>query len=448
MKNIFIHIPETRINAFKDLIYFLKEEYHIILFIEKKIESKLLNDLKSSGNITIYFPNNIPFFMRLNKLISYFSKKPHRSINQIILKNLYQMVFYAEFTFSKKIFNEIDILAFLTVKDRGNISSVGSRYAAKIFKIPIILPYVYLSSPGVAQIYHNPKYYLHDNNCLYQKYIFKKFSSNKYGKQLFKDHFYYIAPILHAQYSFKRSLSKNPWYIGGGISDIIVTHNEASKNNLSNTDFIKHKNIVALGDISHDNLFNSYQNRIKIKREISLNYNLDINQKVIIYSIPPLKEHGFEKDYNSARKTIISVVEYLKKIPNHHLLISCHPRMDINEYLFLEDSYNCTIIKEPLSEYLCISDILVGGFSSTLAWASLCKIKSIVIKLYDEKYTFYDDYETIKIVDNIKDISPEIINFIKDDNISFQKDWTKLSRNEFFDGNVKARYLNLLKSLE
>lgn len=138
---------------------------------------------------------------------------------------------------------------------------------------------------------------------------------------------------------------------------------------------------------------------------------------------------------------------------NRDTLISLHPRMDIDKYRFIESDYNIPIAEEPLREILPTADSFVATFSSTVEWAVLCKIPTIVVDFYGHNYDMFDDYKGVVVV-NDRHKFTDILKRIIEDNDYSEKlvrfNAEKASKLSPFDGKCMERIVKaaiLMKDL-
>ena len=276
------------------------------------------------------------------------------------------------------------------------------------------------------------------NNFLTSKYIKK--AQNTFGHHKRKNKYFYPHYISNVLMEIG-VLSKNPWFMGGGKSDILSLPNLHMKEHYINHGIDKNK-IKIIGDVSYDILYKKYMQKNIIKEDIIEKYDLKKNKKIIIVSLPQLAEHGILTwDEHWTEITFL-----LKNIDSleQNVLISLHPKMNLKNYQFLEKEYNCKILEESLVDVLVVADMFVATFSSTVVWAVLCGINTIVVDFYGLQYRMYDFLTSIKKVDN-KDVFSEKLNQCISETVDFTSDWKKLSKDEVFDGNTVARYFQLIK---
>ena len=109
-------------------------------------------------------------------------------------------------------------------------------------------------------------------------------------------------------------------------------------------------------------------------KKICKKYNLCPDKKIIICALPQLAEHNI-LDWENHWKEIEFLVSTISS-RKQNLILSLHPKMEREKYLFLEEKYNCKIAEERLFEFLPIADLFIATFSSTIIWSVFCEISS------------------------------------------------------------------------
>lgn len=315
-------------------------------------------------------------------------------------------------------------------------------WAAKKSGIKIILPYIAQYDKDAALYYRmtdNGKP-LPELRPFWPFSIYKIFSYIKFKDQVYKGFFFQAPYVLNASEK-SGTLSTYPWWVGNGISDIVCVDSEhTAKKYVSNR--VQKDKIAVVGHISYDYVYRSYINRETIKQSLLKKYSLQDEKKLIVLSMPQYAEQGYMgwedhwNEINSMMKEVNS--------SNNNLLISIHPRSDLESYLFLQDKYNCKILDESLSEIIGAADLFLASNSTTFVWAVLCRIHSIA--LMSPVPFLYNHLESIHPIDSNFDLGTLINNLLASNVISFEKDWELLSKKEVFDGMFNERFLRLLHS--
>lgn len=446
--SVIFSVYRDRMPVFKDLILEFAKHYQVILCMNSKkkdYKKKDLEDLVNSG-VIIYYPYDNLCFRALHTISLPFYKKMRYSAMQIILSYIYIAFYFAQYKYLQKIIKRHNAKVFFTQDDLLALYGVGFRVAAKKLDIPIVLPYLYMTGHYLDSMYKNPKYWVKSNLCRYQNKVFEKFQKSEYRNIFYKEHSYFVAFVLEAQYKFHKVLSKNPWFNGCGLSDIVAIDNHYTYKRFEKVKEMNMDKIRIIGSMSDDKIFNSYENKEKIKQNFVQEYNIDTSKKTLIYSVPCYFEHGFLKTHEEVRVFIKKLVQNVREVFNANIILSLHPRMKLDEYVFLDKELDCVIPNESLSEYVSIADIFVADFSSTVYWATLCGIKSLIICAGSFSIDYFEDFESILFAKDFENFK-EKLKYLLENDISFSNDWKLLSRDEVFDGKTTQRYIKLAKNL-
>ena len=160
-------------------------------------------------------------------------------------------------------------------------------------------------------------------------------------------------------------------------------------------------------------------------------------------SMPQFAEQGF---FTPERHW--AEIENIMRALSHsgcNVLISLHPRVKIEEYLYLEDKFDCRIARERLADLIPAANVFVAQFSSTVVWAALCGVPTVVINLYDWQTSFYDYLQSVRVITSHQELVPSINKALTHPS-DFSHDWNVLSRDTVFDGRTTERYWNILAS--
>lgn len=308
-----------------------------------------------------------------------------------------------------------------------------------LYNVPTLIPF--LVHPAEEEDLVKSSKNKYTNSLFVSTYIKK--SQERFKHQKRKNKFYYNHEVANALHKYG-VLSENPWFLGGGKSQIICLANEYFKSHYTKHGVSQEK-IKVIGDTAYDNIYRAFCKKNKNKKIIINKYKLDKSKKILIISLPQLAEHNL-LSWDEHWKEIDYIVDVLSK-QNMNLLISLHPKMDIKQYLFLEKKYDCRILKERLSDIIPIADIFVSTVSSTILWAVLCGIKTILVDFYKLDLSIYDFLSSIHIIKNKNNFNKKLLE-IASQEIDFTEDWKSLSREKVFDGKTIQRYVELIKEVK
>jgi len=199
--------------------------------------------------------------------------------------------------------------------------------------------------------------------------------------------------------------------------------------------------IHIVGDVYYDDVSNSLSQKDYLEPALRKKYALNPDKKIIVLAMPQYAEQGvlnWKDHWGEIDRVLQSTIE-----TGHNVLISLHPRMDPQDYAFLESKYPCHIAEERLAEFLPIGDVFVALYSTTIIWAVLCGIPSVIMDFHKLSGDIADDLHTLSIVTEHSALKSTIEKTLTDNTVDFRPDWRALSRNDIFDGKTVQRYRDL-----
>jgi hypothetical protein len=239
-------------------------------------------------------------------------------------------------------------------------------------------------------------------------------------------------------------LPDNPWVLGGGNSDKLLVDSEHAKQRFVREGVLEEK-VVITGHGSHDTLHQIYTNRVALKESIVEQYGLNLERKTVLVALPQLGEHKI-LPWEEHWKEIHFICETLQAL-EANVLVSLHPRMNPENYRFVEDEYDLSIVKERLYKVLPAVDVYICTFSSTLEWSVMCGIPTVIIDFYGFNYTMYDDIDALSVISQKTDFATSVERLVLDKTYyESVMGKTKKSANKFgaFDGCSLDRIINEL----
>lgn len=251
-------------------------------------------------------------------------------------------------------------------------------------------------------------------------------------------------PSLLTAYEKFGALSKFPWVPGNGLIDVICVDSEATSR-MYQKDRVPKERIRIIGDVVYDKIADTLGRKDAVRAGIFSKYEFAPDKKLIVLALPQLAEQGI-MDWDSHWKETCLLVDEVSR-SGQNVLISLHPRMDAAQYAFLERDYPCRIAQVRLAEFLPAADVFVAAFSSTVIWAVLCGIKTIILDLYKLNYAFFDSLESVVVVKTHADLQSRLGEVISGAHTDFTSDWEALSRNAVLDGRTVHRYKELFQEL-
>jgi hypothetical protein len=433
-----------------DLILFsqyLKNDFRILFIVLNEDSLTLLKKhhieyicLHCKNSKTFYKQPNSNFILNSKIFIHLLKLLKNTSLGQIIKQMLFSNKCNTYITISKEILKNYKIDLLTTFSDGHSFElEIALIKAAKELNIPIFLPFIknYNFEPHYVLVKDDPQYTLTKFSSLYKKIVLPQYAYQTYN------HTYFFPPYMFVVLSKLNVLSVMPWLNGGGASDLVAIPNKLLRQKYISHGIDENK-LEILGDLSYLNLYDSFINRDAIKNKMIEQYNL-IHQKIIIIGLANWWEHKISDEQTHWKIVNNTIESTLKASHGYSILISLHPSMNIENYLFLEKEYNVKILQEKLMEVLPIADLFVADQSSTVYWSLLCGIKTLVICYYKNMNLFLD-FSSIVYANKESEIQ-EQLEYLISKEISFEHDWDLLSREEVFNSNILQKYITTLKEL-
>lgn len=187
-------------------------------------------------------------------------------------------------------------------------------------------------------------------------------------------------------------LPQNPWVLGGGDADSLLVDGFDARHQAIGLG-VKPEKIYVSGHISHDDMFARFSQKESIREGLVEKYNLDPGKKLIVCAVPHLAEHGMIS-WTKHWQDVEALVGILAG-SGHNILLSLHPKSNIQQYRYLEGKYPCRIVDENLDEIIVAAWLFVAGYSSTVRWAALSGIPAIVIDFNTLGYDLFDSWDGV-----------------------------------------------------
>jgi hypothetical protein len=240
-------------------------------------------------------------------------------------------------------------------------------------------------------------------------------------------------------------LPQKPWYMGGGHTSIVAIDGIETKQRYVSYG-IDGKKLVITGQPAFDDLYGIYLNKKRIREELIQKWHLDPQRKLLICALPQMGEHEI-LPWDRHWQEINFLVETLSS-QNASIVLSLHPKMDKEQYAYLRHEFHVTISEYPLSQILPIADVFVATFSSTVIWAILCQIPTIIVDFYDLNYNIWDTFEGCIIERNRTEFNETLHRVLNDDKFYSQLQQNQRKSSHLiapFDGKAMERIINLVK---
>jgi hypothetical protein len=327
----------------------------------------------------------------------------------------------------------------LAIGDRhGDIEAVISKTAQEKC-IPIIVPYMAYSdrSSLVRQRKGNFLYSNPIHSPLYYKWVYWK------HRDMILDGILYNLPYQIGVYQKFGTQPTNSWALGCGISDIICVENRSTYERYLSYG-VNALKLRIIGDTSYDMLFKQYREKDAIAERLKIQYGFRDGRKTILIALPQLAEHDLIP-WDSHFSDIEFIMETLSSL-DQNVAVSLHPRQDRDRYAYLEEKYACSILDGRLAEWLPAADLFLATFSSTIIWAVLCGIPTVVVDFIELNSGMIKNLTSPTVV-NKREVLRDTLTANLNEGRDFTQDWNTLSRDLVFDGHTVERYAKLFEEL-
>jgi hypothetical protein len=230
-------------------------------------------------------------------------------------------------------------------------------------------------------------------------------------------------------------LTDNLWFHGTKYSSYFLMADSIDASILVRGGVDKNK-VLVFGSPLFDKLKISLSKKSDIKNKLYKDYKFLEDKDLVIFNIQNLSEHKLvpEKESKYFYKLIL---ETLRDIGNN-VLLTLHPSMKLESYLYLKDIYGFPIIQVPIVELLPAADIfLTGPNSSTLRFANFINIKFAQLDFFDSQNKLIKNDRNFRTCQSIADLE----NFMRE----AKPVNAKVIENKEVDLSFENRFMNLIK---
>jgi hypothetical protein len=232
-----------------------------------------------------------------------------------------------------------------------------------------------------------------------------------------------------------------PWAYGGGVTDVACVYGQAIKNMQIRLGVSESK-LEVIGQCSMDILYSQWKSRPRTE-----DFRKSEDELVVLFSMPQFLEHGM-LTRNEHEELYEALFQAFGSIKNK-IVLSLHPRARKENYDRLAAKYGLLISDRRLIDLLPDADIFAATNSSTLRWAALMHIPTVVLDLFKvgpggmyEEGVFY-------VTQSAEEFSGAIFEFIRNPTLRelYKKRMIEISPQlDPFDGNNSTRIRSLIES--
>jgi hypothetical protein len=168
-----------------------------------------------------------------------------------------------------------------------------------------------------------------------------------------------------------------PWAYGGGVTDIACVYGRAIKDMQIRLGVPADK-LEVTGQCSMDVLYRDWTKQLRSRQADGKAQSK--GRATVLFAMPQFLEHGMlnEKQHTEVYDAVFRSLAAM----NADIVLSLHPRADRRNYEGLAKKHGLSISDKRLIDLLPKADIFAATASSTLRWAVLMHIPTVVLDLF------------------------------------------------------------------
>lgn len=177
----------------------------------------------------------------------------------------------------------------------------------------------------------------------------------------------------------------DPWVLGSYADYVCTAYQEQYEEILGELGETAKGKLFLTDSVEESFIVQGYNNRGAVRKFLSEKYGVNSDHIVIVSFSERSLHDSKENDLYDKNIIVQSMLKYYKDV-----LVSLHPRSNVEENLFLEKHEGCHILQEPLRKVVAAADVIVyGDISSVGRWANMLGIRKTTWPSYSmwEKWT-------------------------------------------------------------
>ncbi len=209
-------------------------------------------------------------------------------------------------------------------------------------------------------------------------------------------------------------LPANPWNLGGGRAWKMALESEQARGILVR-EGLNPKKAVVVGKPRYDGAAEIKADLTRWRKEICQALELDPEKPLLLCSVPQLAEHDllpWDEHWEEIKFLFQGLASAHRDL---NVILSLHPKSDLNQYLPLASEYGHTIATAySYDQLIPICDVFVATFSSTLTLAIVSEKPCLVIDFDWFGYDTFDDVPGVVVVGDRAQFVPALQRLFSD----------------------------------
>ncbi len=207
------------------------------------------------------------------------------------------------------------------------------------------------------------------------------------------------------------ALPARPWTMGGGLSDAVAVASAEDARYVASFG-VDAARLHVVGDLSLDALHAAATRRDALRAELRARHFGGREGVLVIVAVPQLAEQGVAGEAAGRAAAVAFVRPFADA--GAQVLCSLHPKCAPEDYAFLTREHGAALASRPLAELLPAADVFAAGFSSTVRWAVLCGVPTVVADLGWWGYDLYDHLRGVVTVRDAAALSAAASELVRD----------------------------------
>lgn len=237
-----------------------------------------------------------------------------------------------------------------------------------------------------------------------------------------------------------------PWAYGGGGTDVATVYDESIRKKQLYLGIAPEK-LEVTGQCALDGLYRMSLNRKQMRTELISRHNLKANAPLLLCAVPQHGEHGMmeHKEHEQMTRALFDQL----RDSGANVILSLHPRSDPAVYEGAANTTGAIISRQPLIEIITCADIFVATHSSTVRWAILLNIPTVVLDDFNVGGNGMFQRDKVQIVkerSSLGGVLSLLMNNIKNSDMGTNAA-NGCDATDLFDGMSGARLVALLDKL-
>lgn len=206
-------------------------------------------------------------------------------------------------------------------------------------------------------------------------------------------------------------LSDPSWTPGGGATDVVAVFGEEDRER-SVVLGVDRQKILVTGQCSLDAMWRAATKREVLRTNIRSANGLGDDKRIIVCAVPNLGEHNMIpwcEHWNAVEQLFSQLAA-----SGGHVLLSLHPRAERSGYESRAIEAGLIIAVEPLNAILPAADVFVAAMSSTVRWAAMLGVPTVIDDGYGLGYEYFREMPGVHVCEERSELGEVVRRLLKD----------------------------------